>query len=233
MPSGKKSREARRAAQAKAPPPVRSKGAAGVRDRWLHGDRVWWVGGGFVLIVVIVVAIVLSSGGGSAKPVRVDFAQLGVLQTGPPPWNNDVGSLSNNLAALHLNALGQEGSAEHIHMHLDAYVNGTHVTLPAGVGIDGNSFLTELHTHDSSGVIHLESPNTHPYTLGQFFGEWGVRLTANCLGRYCGNLHWWVDGKPQAGNPADLVLQAHQEIAIVAGKPPAHVPASYNFPAGE
>jgi hypothetical protein len=37
----------------------------------------------------------------------------------------------------------------------------------------------------------------------------------------------------QTGNPADLILQAHQEIVIAAGKPPAHIPASYNFPPGE
>jgi hypothetical protein len=37
----------------------------------------------------------------------------------------------------------------------------------------------------------------------------------------------------QTCNPADLVLSPHQEIVIAAGKPPAHIPASYNFPVGE
>ena len=232
MPSGKKSRAARQA-QVKAPPPVRAKGARGVRETWLSGDRLWWVGGGgLAVIVVIVVAIVLASRG-SAKPVHVDFAQLPGLQGGPPPWNNDVPALQGRLAAVHLDALGQEGNVEHIHMHLDVYVNGAHVTVPAGVGIDDNSFITELHTHATDDVIHLESPKSRPYTLGQFFGEWGVRLNASCLGRYCGDLHWWVNGKKQTGNPADLVLHAHQEIVIATGKPPVHVPASFNFPAGE
>ena len=40
-------------------------------------------------------------------------------------------------------------------------------------------------------------------------------------------------GKPQTGKPADLVVASHQEIAIAAGKPPAHVPARYAFSAGE
>jgi hypothetical protein len=232
VPSGKKSRAARQAAQAKAPPPVRSKGARGVRETWLRGDRLWWSGGGLAAIVVVVVAIVLASGG-SGKPVHVDFAQLAGLQSGPPPWNNDIAALPGRLAGLHLDSLTQQGSVEHIHQHLDVYVNGAHVTVPAGIGIYGNSFITELHTHATDDVIHLESPTNRAYTLGQFFGEWGVRLTASCLGRYCGDLHWWVNGKEQTGDPADLLLGAHQEIVIAAGKPPAHVPASFNFPPGE
>ena len=39
----------------------------------------------------------------------------------------------------------------------------------------------------------------------------------------------------QTGNPADLnlVKPPHQEIVIAAGKPPAHIPASHTFAAGE
>lgn len=231
MPSGKKSRAVRRALQAKAPPPVRSKGGLRGREAWLADNR-WWVAGVAGVIAVVVVAVVLASGG-SGKPVPVDFAQLPGLQSGPPPWNNGVGGLQDRLAALHLDPLGQEGNVEHIHEHLDVYVNGQHVTAPAAIGIYGNSFITELHTHAPDSVIHLESPKSQPYTLGQFFGVWGVRLNASCLGRYCGDLHWWVNGNAQTGNPADLVLHPHQEIVLAAGKAPAHVPASYSFPAGE
>jgi len=134
---------------------------------------------------------------------------------------------------IHLDPLAQEALAFHIHQHLDVYVNDKHVTVPALIGIYANSFITEMHTHTPDGVLHVESPKNQPYVLGQIFGEWGVRLNASCLGRYCGDLHWWLNGKPQAGNPADLIVHAHQEIVIAAGKPPAHIPASYNFPAGE
>jgi hypothetical protein len=113
------------------------------------------------------------------------------------------------------------------------YVNGTHLTVPALIGINDNSYITEIHTHDPSGVLHVESAKNRLYTLGQFFGEWSVRLNARCIGRYCGGLQWWLDGKPQTGNPADLIVKSHQEIVIAAGKPPAHVPSSYAFPAGE
>ncbi|MHB8659521.1 MAG: hypothetical protein ACYC91_16535 [Solirubrobacteraceae bacterium] len=180
---------------------------------------------------MIVLAIALT--GGSAKPVYVNFAQMSGLQTDPPPWNNGVGELQDRLAQVHLDPLAQEALAFHIHQHLDIYVNGKHVTVPALIGISDNSFVTEMHIHAPDGVLHVESAKNRPYTLGQFFGEWSVRLNANCLGRYCGDLHWWVNGNPQTGNPADLIVHAHQEIVIAAGKAPAHIAASYNFPAGE
>jgi hypothetical protein len=125
------------------------------------------------------------------------------------------------------------GSKVHIHEHLDLFVNGKHVAVPAEIGIDpGGRFLAPLHTHDSSGVIHVESPVQRSYTLGEFFGIWGVLLTRRCLGRYCGDLSVFVDGRPLRSDPATLRLRQHQEIAIVVGKPVA-VPSSYDFPAGD
>lgn len=236
MPSGKQSKRKRREAQARTPPPVRSKGRAQAAG-WLSGPNRWWIGGGVALAAVVAIGLALGlsggGGGGSSKAFDVNFAQLSRLQNGPPPWNNGVGELSSRLTQVHLNSLSQEGSVLHIHQHLDPYVNGKHATVPAGIGIDDNSFITEMHTHDGSGVLHVESPTNQPFTLGQIFGEWSVLLDANCLGRYCGQLHWWVNGKPQTGNPADLILKPHQEIVIAAGKPPAHIPSSYKFAAGE
>jgi len=230
VPSGKKSKAARRAAGA-APPPVRSKGGAGAGGFALTEYRWWLAGGGAVVIAVVVLAIVLASGG-SAKPFYVDFSTMSGLQNGPPPWNNGLGELQQRLSEVDLNPLSAEGTVLHIHQHLDVYVNGKHVTLPGLIGIYDNSFITEMHTHDATGIIHVESPKKRPFTLGQFFGEWSVRLNASCLGRYCGHLHWWVNGIAQTGNPARLIVRAHQEIVIAAGTPPAHVPKSYKFPAG-
>lgn len=230
MPSGKKSRELRRT-QGKTPPPVKSKGGSGTD--WMGGRRFWFSSGGVVIVIALIgLVIALASGGSSKKPIYVDFSAITGLQNGPPPWNNDVGSLQANLSAVHLDPLAQEALAFHIHQHLDIYVNGKHVAVPALIGIDGNSFITEMHTHDSTGVVHVESGQNRPYTLGQFFGEWGVRLTAGCLGRYCANVRWWLDGVRQTGNPAHLVLKEHQEIVIAAGTPPAHIPSSYKWSPG-
>ena len=182
--------------------------------------------------VAIVLAVVLTGGGGSSQGA-IPWSKLPGLQTGPPPWGNDVGTLPDRLSYLDLNQLSAEGTVLHIHQHLDLYVDGKKVALPAGIGIYDNSWITEVHVHDTSGVIHVESPKQRDFTLGQLFGEWGVKLTADCVGTSCGRLHWWVDGKPMSGDPAQLVLRAHQEIVVAAGPPPFTIPKSYAFPAGE
>ena len=61
--------------------------------------------------------------------------------------------------------------------------DGAKVTVPAGIGFEVSNGkvtgLTVLHTHDTSGVIHIESAANKPYTLGQVFTEWGVALNAD------------------------------------------------------
>ena len=214
----------------KTPPPVRSTGSA-PRDR---GRLLLYGGIAAAVVVAVVLAVALTGrGSSSAAPRTIPWSQLGTLQNGPPPWNNGVGQLSNRLAPIGLNQLGAEGTVLHIHQHLDLYVQGKKVTLPALIGIYDNSYITELHVHDNSGVIHVESPVQQTFTLGQLFAEWGVKLTANCVGTFCGHVKWWVNGKRQTGDPASLILRAHQEIVIAAGPPPLVVPKSYTFPQGE
>jgi hypothetical protein len=222
----------------KAAPPVRSKGAPGARSF----DRKTWLVVGLVVVIValaIVLGVALTRGGSSSTSSAatgsktIAWDNIPGLQTGPPPWNNSSPVLADRLQILGLNALGQEGSVLHIHQHLDIYLNGKKVTVPALVGIDTSSgFLTELHTHDSTGILHVESDTNRTFELGQFFGEWGVKLTSNCLGSYCGRLNWWVNGKKMTGDPAQLILKSHQEIVIAEGKPPLVRPSSYKFPEG-
>ena len=121
---------------------------------------------------------------------------------------------------------------------LDIYVNGKHVTVPQAIGFVKDprtgkfTAITELHTHNGLGIVHVESGQNLTYKLGQLFGEWGVRLTKNCLGEFkggCNNLQWWVNGKKQSGDPARLHLKNHQEIVIAVGKLPKKLPTSYDF----
>jgi hypothetical protein len=127
----------------------------------------------------------------------------------------------------------------HIHQHLDLYVDGHKVPVPAGIGIDPAVGYAPLHTHDPSGVIHVESPTVRPYTLGELFAVWGVRLTPSCLGGDCAGggrqLRVYVDGRAYQGDPATLVLAAHQELVVAFGTAaqlPSPVPSSYQFPPG-
>ena len=147
----------------------------------------------------------------------------------------------------------------HTHAHLDVFVDGQHVQVPAGIGIDtaapkgieatktpdgtGMDYqvsvcdapcLSELHTHAPDAILHTESAkaNVEPHTLGQFFIEWGVRMDDSCIGEYCKSdtsVDVYVDGKKHDGNPADIKLTPHVEVAIVIGKPPALIPSSWDF----
>jgi hypothetical protein len=166
----------------------------------------------------------------------VDPTTLPGIQTGNAPWTPATDTLKARLAAIGLPSLTAEGQALHIHQHIDIFVNGQVVTVPADIGI-GPDFLSPIHTHDSTGIIHVESPTIRTYRLGQFFDEWGVRFTPDCIGGYCASgsttSKVYVDGKLTTGaDPRNLKLFAHEEIAIVYGTPPATIPASYTFPAG-
>jgi hypothetical protein len=183
-----------------------------------------------------VAAFVLTRGdGSSAAPKVPEQGRLIGLQVGPAPWNPGLDTLPDRVAPLGLHELTTEGQVLHIHQHLDIFVNGKRQPVPATVGIFDGQFLTELHTHDASGIIHVESPVAKRFDLGQFFGVWGVRLTGDCVGGYCRQVTPWtvyVNGRAYAGDPRALVLRAHQEIAFVIGTPPKKIPTKYNFAPG-
>lgn len=185
---------------------------------------------------MIAAVVVLTRGGNSASaPKAPQESQLFGLQTGPAPWNTGLGTLPDRLGALGLHQLSGEGQVVHIHQHLDIFVNGKREPVPANIGIYDGQFITELHTHDATGIMHVESPTKRSFDLGQFFGVWGVRLNANCVGGYCKPTKPWrvyVNGRPYTGDPAALELAEHQEIAFVIGKPPKTIPSAYQFPAG-
>jgi hypothetical protein len=143
----------------------------------------------------------------------------------------------------------------HVHSHLDVFVDGKRTTVPAGVGVgdeipertttDGLSFyslnglppcaracISPLHTHTDNGILHTESPVDRLNTLGEFFTEWGVRFTKQCIGGYCTpdtKLAVYVDGKKQPGDWQSLKLENGREIAVVIGSPPKKIPKTADF----
>ena len=198
------------------------------------------------IVVVLAVVLVAGIGGlavsaaGRHRQTAASPAGLAGLQTGPAPWSANTAGLAERLRAIGVPPLSPlEGTAVHIHQHLDLYVDGRKVTVPAGIGIDPAVGFAPLHTHDPSGVLHVESPTVRTYTLGQFFAVWGVRFTPSCLGGSCAGggrrLRVFVDGKPVRGDPTALTLEPHQEIVIAFGTAaqlPSPVPSTYQFPPG-
>jgi hypothetical protein len=163
----------------------------------------------------------------TTTPPVVNVRALPGLEEGPPPWPAEIERLRARLDAIGVPA--RAGTTLHTHQHLDVFVNGGRVVVPAGIGI-GEGLISPLHTHDASGVIHVESTTVRSYSLAEFFAVWGVRLTKTCLAGECGpgKLHFFVDGKP-ATDPNRIVLTHHQEIAVAFGPPPKPVPSRYRF----
>ncbi|OBG38716.1 hypothetical protein [Mycobacterium sp. E3198] len=204
--------------------------------------------GGWVWIAVGVIAVALTAVLIVAKSPRSQQNQAVPPQLRNPPATTAVGretlppwSAPSDAAAAAraagLPLLSREGTVEHIHAHLDVSVDGRSVEVPAMIGIDRRG-ISPVHTHDATGVIHIESPVNRTFTLGEFFTEWDVTLSADGIGGLrTGDgktLRAFVNGNPVTGNPAGLPINAHDEIVVIYGtaQPGPSVPAHYDFAAG-
>ena len=130
----------------------------------------------------------------------------------------------------------------HIHAHLSLFYQGQQIAIPYGIGIvkpfyaqsgfvgAGRGFYW-IHTHDASGIIHIESPDKRKYTLGNFFDIWGEPLNMGDVAGLTGELRAYVDGAPYFGDPRNIVLARHAQITLEVGKPFV-VPPVYIFPKG-
>jgi hypothetical protein len=205
--------------------------------------------GGAVLVVaaLVVLAVVVvqrdagrhpaDAASGTGIPSTPRTTAVG--RTGAPPWPAPADATAATKAAG-LPMLGSEGNVEHIHAHLDVIADGKAVAVPADIGIDESAQrISPLHTHDTTGVIHIESPVKATFTLGQFLTEWQVSSGTDHLGGLTATagkqLRAYVNGKPYSGDPAGIVLHAHDEIALVYGTAAElerHVPASYKWENG-
>jgi hypothetical protein len=202
----------------------------------------------FVLVLVALALSVAACGSSSksARPVLPPAASASDPEPYPAP--NDPMARARAAGLVPETA---EQLKYHVHSHLDVFIDGKHIIVPAGIGIDINdprvhSLVTDgfpsyggisipcdrpcispLHTHDVSGVIHTESSTHKDNALGQLFTEWGVRLDANCFATYCKpakSVAVYVDGKNFTGDPRTIPLSDQTEIAIVVGTPPAQIP---------
>lgn len=96
---------------------------------------------------------------------------------------------------------------QHKHIMLQIVINGVPAALPKDIGIAPDCEKM-LHTHDTTGTVHVEAQNARAYTLGDFFAVWGKPLvTENFIGMA-------VDGKEMKGDPTGLVLVEGQQVVL-------------------
>ncbi|HYZ15322.1 MAG TPA: hypothetical protein VE591_02930 [Candidatus Acidoferrum sp.] len=149
----------------------------------------------------------------------------------------------------------------HEEVHLSLFVRGRQVAVPMAIGMnnpqpepypngpgaggpfaDNDDCVYWVHTHDYSGVAHVEPQVPHQtFTLGQFFDLWGQPLSWSRAAAYRGNVRifrWHIDDpRPHVvelrGDPrrADVGTRTHDETTVEVGPPWAPLPRYVWYPA--
>jgi hypothetical protein len=127
----------------------------------------------------------------------------------------------------------------HIHAHLTLIADGEQRAIPIAVGapdpFEVEDFVIAarcfywLHTHDATGIVHLEAPVSTPLTLGQFFAIWGQQLTRTNVGGFSGDVTAYIDSTRYDGDLGAIPITAHEQITLIVGAVPAQLPI-YAFP---
>jgi hypothetical protein len=171
-------------------------------------------------------------GNPSPEPVLAD-AYTGLVDgtiTSQRAWNAWVAP-PNRAAVSGIGCLVNEDF--HQHSLISIYRNGVRLGFPDNIGRSGCAY--ELHTHDVTGVVHIETDVPKKFTLGQFFALWNQPLGANGTAGLGSPVRFYVIENEKltryTGDPATLELVAHREIVIVGGTAPAVLP-KYRWPAG-
>jgi len=151
----------------------------------------------------------------------------------------------------------------HIHIWLGLYVNAVQYALPIAVGMvdpgpagpPGQFILTahcfyHIHTHDRSGIVHVEDPDPSKtprtgtlYTLKHLFDIWGITVNATQVSdKFVGPVRVFTSGQVYrgdqnggvvpastltqwTGDPNTIPLYSHEVIILEVGPAyPAQLP---------
>jgi hypothetical protein len=144
-----------------------------------------------------------------------------------------------------IQCLSSEQLVFHIHAHVTVFDRGQlrpiaygigiqsprpHDT-PAGIFVGSGACFFWLHTHSADGIIHIESPVTRTYTVGNFFDVWGQPLGPNRVGPAVGHVTALYNGRVFVGDPRQIPLTAHAQIQLEVGRPLV-APVTIKFPNG-
>ncbi|HET9781635.1 MAG TPA: hypothetical protein VFR33_07635 [Candidatus Dormibacteraeota bacterium] len=148
-----------------------------------------------------------------------------------------------------------EHTQVHYHAALQIIYNGVVTDLPSNAGIQQDSAGNVtcyywLHVHQSDpNVIHIESPASNTFTVGQFFAVWNQwsvsngdgsrKLDATHVASFVIQPNQKVvtyidldDGKgPQVTtqDPSAIVLKSHETVSIVISPPDVNPPPTIDW----
>lgn len=197
-----------------------------------------------LITALVVVAVVLLAAGVTATVLlsgrSASAGEAVAGRTSAPPWAAPA-DVEQRAHAAGLEMLSAEGQALHIHEHLSITVDGKPVQVPALLGIDEAARrISPIHTHDTTGIIHVESPVVKTFRLGQAFTEWDVALGRGRVGGYLDGhdgdrVAVFVNRTAYTGDPAAIALGRRQDIDFVVttdGSAPKAPTTAFAFPAG-
>ena len=128
----------------------------------------------------------------------------------------------------------------HHHVHLSLFVNGVQYAIPRGTGMKNpgtGHFVHKadctywLHTHDETGILHMEAPKLRNYTLQDYFLIWGEPLSQTNVAGYTGTVTVFINGVQQTIDPRTIVFTPYLQITLEVGQPVV-TPPTYIFPPG-
>lgn len=181
-----------------------------------------------VSILIAAILVVFFAGGLTSYLIyQHNVSAKGAVAPTPTPYQEAIYD-SNYLPISNVYCDAGEGDVLHIHAHITIWIDGKQSAIPQGVGIPVNpqtgqaSCFYWLHTHDESGVLHIESPFQQEFHLGQFLDEWNQGFSS--LGfpsQFLLSSGWtvWVNGKVYTGNMADIPLKSHELITLAYNSP--------------
>lgn len=141
----------------------------------------------------------------------------------------------------------------HVHVYMGLYVNGVPYSLAPTVGMykpqphPKNNFWVyatcyyDVHIHDQSGYVHVESPDPTGakitqsiFTTQQLFDEWGITVNSTQFGQFQGPVQVFTNGQSYhggkgggtqyrssytqyLGDPSQIPLYSHEVIIYEVG----------------
>lgn len=153
---------------------------------------------------------------------------------GAAHWEQgDTGDGGQGQTVMGLNCEPSMDETYHVHTHLSIFLNGEALAIPGHIGIVETSATAEcfynLHTHDSSGKLHVEAPAPGMFTLGQLFAIWGQPLETTNVAGITGMpiVVYVTDAGVVTKNTDDwkaIELKSHREVTIQIGTAITEIP---------
>ncbi|MBC8500202.1 MAG: hypothetical protein ISS25_00045 [Nanoarchaeota archaeon] len=127
---------------------------------------------------------------------------------------------SKNVDVLSIDLREHKNLAMHIHPVVEIEVKGEKQEIPSDIGISDEG-MRVIHTHESDGTLHIESPVLQQFFLKDFFSVWNRNFNSTCIFDSCiddnHTLKVFVNDI-ETDKYGDLLLQDKDNIKIVYAK---------------